>query len=234
MKDEQTFLFDDDCLEQENLRKLEAALRCRAQVRRYVGNEEIHYEGESSSVSVLDFWRWARSDLVTNTERGAFAEFLVADALEVPLTGVREAWSTIDLTTPEGITVQVRSAAYVQSWYQKCFSSVKFSIKPKRAWNPEADTRLDTVARRHLDVYVFALLKHMDKASIDPLNLAQWEFYVLPTAFLNTYPGDQILLKELQTLTTDLWHHELREAVLAVGQGTTTPSKKSRGLREHH
>ena len=58
---------------------------------------------------------------MTNTERGAFAEFLVAIALEVPLTGIREAWSTIDLTTPEGITVQVRSAAYVQSWYQKAF-----------------------------------------------------------------------------------------------------------------
>ena len=41
-------------------------------------------------------------------------------------------------------------------------------------------------ARRQADVYVFALLAHQDKTTLDPMNLAQWEFLVLPTVTLNT------------------------------------------------
>ena len=41
------------------------------------------------------------------------------------------------------------------------------------------------VARRHAQVYVFALLARTDKATVDPLDLDQWAFYVLPTAVLD-------------------------------------------------
>ncbi len=39
--------------------------------------------------------------------------------------------------------------------------------------------------KRQADVYVFALLSHRDKATLDPLNVAQWEFYILPAAVLD-------------------------------------------------
>jgi hypothetical protein len=35
--------------------------------------------------------------------------------------------------------------------------------------------------KRQADVYVFCLLAHKDKATLDPLDLSQWEFYVLPS-----------------------------------------------------
>ena len=34
-------------------------------------------------------------------------------------------------------------------------------------------------------MYVFCLLAHKDKATLNPLDLDQWEFYVVPTAWLN-------------------------------------------------
>jgi len=36
-------------------------------------------------------------------------------------------------------------------------------------------------------VYVFALLHHAERATVDPLNVAQWEFYVLPTRMLDDH-----------------------------------------------
>ncbi len=46
-------------------------------------------------------------------------------------------------------------------------------------------------ANGQADVYVFALLAHADKATIDPLDLDQWTFYVMPTARLNAAVGPQ-------------------------------------------
>jgi len=38
---------------------------------------------------------------------------------------------------------------------------------------------------------VFCILAHKEKSTVDPLNLAQWEFYVLPTHVLNQELGNQ-------------------------------------------
>ena len=61
---------------------------------------------------------------------------------------------------------------------------------------------MELTLRRHADVYVFALLAHQDKASVDPLDLAQWKFYVLPTSTLDSRNRSQysITLKSLSTL----------------------------------
>lgn len=56
---------------------------------------------------------------------------------------------------------------------------------------------------RHADVYVFALLKHQERDTLDPLNIAQWEFYVLPTRTLNERTRSQhsITLPSLRELS---------------------------------
>ena len=58
-------------------------------------------------------------------------------------------------------------------------------------------------AKRHADVYVFALLAHTDKLTVDPLNINQWEFYVLPTTALDERKRSQhsITLKSLEDLS---------------------------------
>jgi hypothetical protein len=48
-------------------------------------------------------------------------------------------------------------------------------VPKTRAWDPIANLQSHT-AQRQADVYVFALLKHQDKRSLDPLNLDQWTF----------------------------------------------------------
>ena len=57
-------------------------------------------------------------------------------------------------------------------------------------------------SKRQADVYVFALLAHTDKTTIDPFNLDQWRFYVLPTAALDgrTRSQHSITLRSLEKL----------------------------------
>jgi hypothetical protein len=64
-------------------------------------------------------------------------------------------------------------------------------------------------------VYVLALLAHTDKATVDPLDLDQWVFYVLPTVVLDgrTRSQHSITLKTLQGLTAVAGFGGLRQAV---------------------
>jgi hypothetical protein len=148
------------------------------------GAERLQDNGADLGCDLLSFWQWSVSDLVSNATRGVLAEFIVARALGIPVDkDVRNEWSAFDLETPDGLTIQVKSAAYIQSWAQKRLSTICFNVKPSRSWDPVSGMRKDVL--RHADVYVFAVLAVKEKEKVDPLDVSQWDFYAVPTSFLN-------------------------------------------------
>jgi len=169
--------------------------------KRRSAREPFYVGGRAANFTVLDFWRWSTSDLVSNATRGRLAEFIVAKALKIATNSVRDEWAACDLNSQEGIKVEVKSAAYMQSWAQRKPSSISFSVRRARAWNPETN-RQAAKPSRLADVYVFALLAHLDKPTVDPLNLDQWEFYVLSTRAINERTRSQhsITLNSLKRL----------------------------------
>ncbi len=150
-------------------------------VTRRSGDESVPRGGASLGPRMLDFWQWSASDLVSNATRGVFAEYLVAMALSLD-GGVRAEWDAFDMVTAAGQKFEVKSAAYLQSWYHKTLSAIKFGIKPTRSWTAAAN-ELASDVRRQADVYVFAVLEHKNKATLDPLDVVQWRFYVLPASY---------------------------------------------------
>ena len=140
--------------------------------KRLLGSERFRSAGQSLEFDVLEFWRWSASDLVSNATRGRLAEFITARALGAPTLGVRDEWAAYDLETPEGIKVEVKSSAYLQSWAQAKPSSVLFSVRKARAWDRESN-RQAAVASREAEVYVFALLRHQHQETLDPLDIDQ-------------------------------------------------------------
>lgn len=167
--------------------------------KRLTGEEVVTGGGAKADLSVLDFWAWSGSDLLSNATRGRFAEFLVAKALNISTAGVRNEWAVYDLELPDGSGIEVKSAGYLQSWGHKELSKISFGVRASCAWDVDTN-ELASDAARSAKAYVFALLKHQDKATVDPLNLDQWEFYVLPTWALNERKRSQhsITLASLQ------------------------------------
>jgi hypothetical protein len=106
----------------------------------------------------------------------------------------RVEWDTCDLRTPQGDSVEVESAAYVQTWHQRELSKISFDITPTNEWNAATNT-VSAERKRQANVYVFCLLKHMDKATVRPLNLDQWDFYVLSTNRLNNWLANRRRLR---------------------------------------
>jgi hypothetical protein len=153
------------------------------EVQRKTGDECFHIGSEVLNRRLADFWAWSVSDLVSNATRGRLAEYIVALAVGSE-TGVRAEWDAFDIESPSGIKIEVKSAAYPQSWHHKRLSSISFGIRPTRGWNPDTNLFSETL-QRQCDVYVFCLLHHQDKATLDPLDLSQWTFYVLSAAVLD-------------------------------------------------
>jgi hypothetical protein len=190
---------------------------------RLVGSESFHEAGGQLEPTVLEFWRWAYSDLLSNATRGVLAEFIVSLALGC--TGaVRDPWDASDLVTPEGTKVEVKTSAYLQSWAHSQLSRVCFSIRPSRAWS--ADTNVfSSVAKRQADVYVFCLLHHQSKDTVDPINLSQWTFYVVPASRLNQRLATQktLSLRGLQALeAVPATFGSLKEKVAAAHTANST------------
>ncbi|CAM5666561.1 hypothetical protein SAVIM338S_06915 [Streptomyces avidinii] len=136
----------------------------------------------------------------------------------------------MDIRLPGGPQVEVKSAAYLQEWSQSRPSAISFSIAPAEGWNAVTG-EVDPARLRRADVYVFCLLKHQDKATLDPLDLAQWIFYVLPTPVLNERRRDQRTLTLSSLLTLDPVRTDfggLRDAVLALNPHDGLPRPGAR------
>lgn len=151
--------------------------------------EPFIINGKASVISLLDFWQWNQSDLLSNNLRGHLAEFIVMKALEIESTE-REEWAPYDLITKEGISIEVKSGAYLQSWHQDKPSVISFSIAESFKWDKETG-KYDTLQKRQSDVYVFCVFETQVKELANPLNMDQWTFYVLSTAVLNEKLGGQ-------------------------------------------
>jgi len=171
---------------------------------RKTGKEKFHLDGNPLPHDLLSFWQWSASDLIGNTIRGILAEYIVASAVG-KAGGSRIEWDAYDIETNEGIKIEVKSGAYIQSWSQKKLSSIQFGIRPTKRWDSKTNS-YSTVLSRQSDVYVFCVLQHKVQKTIDPLNMDQWRFYVLPTETLNQTVGGQKTislgrLKELNPVT---------------------------------
>ncbi len=169
-------------------------------VSRKNGSESLHNNEKTTPFNLLSFWQWSSSDLVGNTLRGMLAEYIIASAVG-STKGTRTEWDAFDIETPDKIKIEVKSSAYIQSWSQAKLSSISFGIQPTKGWDAKTNT-YSSHRIRQSDIYVFCVLAHKDKNTIDPLNLNQWMFYILPTKTLNKVVGNQksITLSSLKKL----------------------------------
>ena len=181
------------------------------------GNEYLTFSGKNTRYKLLDFWKWSVSDLLSNTTRGIFAEFIVASAMEIDLSNeARDEWSEYDLETWEWgkIKIEVKSSSFLQTWVQRNFSNIVFSIKKR---GKTSITKEKNTFFRPSDVYVFCLLNHKDKKTVDPLNMNQWSFYVVSTKIINDVFKEKfsISLGSLEKITEKIEYNELKEKIIS-------------------
>jgi hypothetical protein len=159
------------------------------------------------NLTVADFWSWAYSDLWSNRNRAVLAEFIVGALLGV-LNKPRIEWDAVDLVY-QGKMIEVKSAAFLQSWNQNRPSRITFDISLKRAWF--ADTNISSSEPiRAAECYIFCLYPETDSQNADILDIPSWQFFVLSREAINQGFKEQktVSLKRIQgiTIATDYKH----------------------------
>jgi hypothetical protein len=144
--------------------------------------------------TVVDFWRFAMPDLRMNNTRGLFAEFLVHQA--VGSRKPRVEWASHDVETGDGLRIEVKAGAYLQAWEQCAPSPIRFGGLRACAWSPEGG--YSESKSYNADVYVFAVQTSREHAVYNPLDTAQWEFYVLPRPAVAALDVDSVSLSTVR------------------------------------
>lgn len=130
------------------------------QATRKTGQETLIYNDQSLNFSLLDFWKWNTSDLLSNTTRGRFAEFIVTTTTNVNIEKIRDEWSAFDMEIPERIKIEVKSTAYIQSWFQRKLSPISFSMKVAYVCNPTINKQEEDKAQMFTCFACFIITKN--------------------------------------------------------------------------
>lgn len=156
----------------------------------YTGKERLTYRGKELDSSILDFWSWAYSDIIRNVNRGAFAEFIVREAMNAqcsitpPRTDIRVSMDAYDLLSPDGIRVEVKSSAYIQALEDNHLARISFRIAPAKNLDANGNYSDKSIYARHSDVYVFCVWT-AKSCEQNILDLSLWDFYVISTKTLD-------------------------------------------------
>jgi len=148
---------------------------------------------EDHGLDIDRFRRWALGNLVWNTNRGIFAEWLVGQALgAIGEDEARDEWGECDLYY-RGVKIEVKTSGRGQAWKQDRPSTPEFGVRPlKRTWDKRTNEWTDHVPRaRVAGVYVFCLHEPFPATDDNVRDLASWKFWVGSKQALDDQLGPQ-------------------------------------------
>jgi hypothetical protein len=117
---------------------------------------------------------------MADVTRGVLAEYLVAHLICPDPKHLASPDLQYDCLTESGKYVEVKSTAYVQDWITLRPTTPRFGgLKGRTYLQPDGTYATLPESQYHSDIFVFCVLTEKDRDKVDPLNLDQWEFYVL-------------------------------------------------------
>ena len=150
---------------------------CWYQYHPYDGNEPFKEGNQDLGFNVLDFWRYAYSNLIDIEPE--IAEFLVGHALGLERPTNKVYWTPFDIQYGE-MKIEVKATGYTHTWTKKQSKMRRFDIKSSKEG-------------RQCDIYVFCLIGEYgeEPEAVDPLNLTNWKFFVVPRSVVDESCGQE-------------------------------------------
>ncbi len=151
------------------------------------GQEVFSFEGANLGFTMLDYWRFHYSNIFDLQD--TIAEFIVAKALGIHESQNDQYWTLWDLTYREK-RVEIKETSYYHSFNTdgKISKQRVFDIHKSNGVYDKTSGNNDRI--RQNDLYIFCLNTGITEEESYPLNLNNWEFYVVPTRVINEQCGD--------------------------------------------
>ena len=106
----------------------------------------------TDKINKVAFLSWAFGDTLDNALRAVIAEFIVHQAVGGTAQH-RINWAALDVTTPDGTKIEVKSSGLVHSWTSDNPSPPTYDISKKDPWLADENRYLGRVCR-YSDVWV--------------------------------------------------------------------------------
>lgn len=151
------------------------------------GTEKFTFDGNHAGFDLLDFWRFQYSNVFNLQEY--IAEFIVAQALGMEKSHNTDSWTLFDILY-RNTRIEIKETSYYHPWNENSPVSKQRTFGITKANSSYESTEGENKYERQNDIYVFCLNTGVDRESSYPLNLNNWEFYIIPTAFINEHCGD--------------------------------------------
>lgn len=180
-------------------------------------------EGKSLGLTMLDFWRYQYSNIFDLQD--SIAEFIVGKALGIDEPTNRDGWTLYDIDykykdKKDPIRIEVKETGYYHSWQKKIVNgriSRQRTFGIHRAYTEYKDS--STKLERQNDIYVFCLNTGINEEESNPLDMGNWEFYVVPTSIINEKCAPEqktISLGKVKTLAPLTRYNDLKEIIDSI------------------
>ena len=168
--------------------------------------------------TVLDFWSWAFSDLISGNNRGIFAEFLVGAVLGTT-ENARIEWHVADHIY-RGRKIKVKSAAYIEHWLQSKPSRISFPVNHIQRKEIKTSVPGLTLYPKP-EVYVFCIFDVKERNEADMLDMGKWLFYPVAAQVIESKyrRKKSVTLKEVQRVASSVQILQLRRAIDGIIEG---------------
>ncbi len=147
------------------------------------GKEKFVFNNKELGFDLTDFWRFHYSNIYN--AHGKIAEFIIARALGVLKAQNTAYWTLWDITYRK-IRIEIKATAYYHPW------NLSGNVSKQRVFGiTKANGAYDITISgnseycRQNDIYVFCLNTGNTKETSNPLELNNWEFYIVPTSVIN-------------------------------------------------
>ena len=181
------------------------------------GKEKFIFKNQELGFDMLDFWKFHFSNIYGLQDK--IAEFIVSKVVGVDVAENDENWTLWDITY-RNKRIEVKETSYYHSFNKdgKVSKRRSFGITMANG-SYDLEKSGNSLFCRQNDIYVFCLNTGETREASYPLDLNNWEFYVVPTSVINEKCGNNktISLGRIKSLGfIPKKYNELRQEIDSV------------------
>lgn len=152
------------------------------------GEEKFYLDDKETKLSLKDFWQYQYHNIYNLQQY--IAEYIVGKALGLERAQNTEYWTLYDILY-RNTRIEIKETSYYHPWNEgkKVSHQRMFSIAKANSSYEDEDVAHNRFERQN-DIYVFCVLNGETREESYPLELNNWEFYIVPTTFINENCGD--------------------------------------------
>lgn len=143
--------------------------------------DNFTYNKNKTDLTLSELWQWKFSDIYDLQD--VIAEYIVEKALGMEKSFNVGYWTLYDIEYRKK-RIEVKETGYFHSWNkpgEKRSKQRTFGIT--KAYSKYKDNT--SSYERQNDIYVFCLNTGNEREDSNPMELSNWEFYVVPTKIIN-------------------------------------------------